>query len=84
MTEHLYIPKLRPASFSTLPQGLAWEYVEAPSYITKRPDLPRSAHPHGLIRTERALTADELNSSWRRRASVSFPAVTTETSAVAW
>jgi hypothetical protein len=53
-----YIPLLRPASFSTLPQGLEWTYVEAPSYVTKRPDLPRSSHAHGVIEC-RELTADE-------------------------
>src|SRR6478752_995153 len=53
-----YIPLLRPASFSTLPQGLEWTYVEAPSYVTKRPDLPRSSHAHGVIEC-RELTVDE-------------------------
>jgi hypothetical protein len=50
----------RPASFCTLPDGLQWEYVEAPASIAdRRPDLPRSAHPFGVIRC-RELTADEL------------------------
>ena len=53
-----YLPVLRPASFSTLPQGLEWTYVEVPHYITKRPDLPKSKHPHGVIEC-RELTADE-------------------------
>ena len=53
-----YIPALRPASFSTLPQGLEWTYVEAPSYVTKRPDLPRSSNTHGVIEC-RELTKDE-------------------------
>jgi len=53
-----YIPLLRPASFSTLPQGLEWTYVEAPSYVTKRPDLPRSSHAHGVIEC-RELTIEE-------------------------
>jgi hypothetical protein len=53
-----YLPVLRPASFSTLPEGLAWTYVEVPHYITKRPDLPKSKHPHGVIEC-RELTADE-------------------------
>lgn len=54
-----YRPLFRPASFSTLPRGLKWEYVEAPSYVTLRPDLPRSTYPHGVISTDRALTLDE-------------------------
>ena len=53
-----YIPLLRPASFSTLPQGLEWTYVSVPSYITKRPDLPRSRSTHGVIQC-RELTKDE-------------------------
>ncbi len=54
-----YIPLLRPAGFATLPSGLAWTYVEVPHYITKRPDLPTSKHPHGAIEC-RELTADEI------------------------
>jgi len=53
-----YIPLLRPAGFATLPPGLDWSYVEVPGYITKRPDLPRSSHPHGVIEC-RELTKDE-------------------------
>ena len=53
-----YIPLLRPAGHASLPEGLAWSYVEAPSYVTKRPDLPRSSHPHGVIEC-RELTKDE-------------------------
>jgi Defence against restriction A C-terminal len=55
-----YIPLLRPAGHATLPEGLQWSYVEAPAYITARPDLPRSRHPHGLIETARPLTAEEI------------------------
>lgn len=54
-----YIPLLRPASFCTLPDGLRWEYVEAPANIA-RPDLPTSRHPHGVIETDRALTEAEI------------------------
>lgn len=54
-----YRPLLRPAGFATLPSGLRWEYVEVPSYITKRPDLPISRHPHGIISTDRKLTDAE-------------------------
>lgn len=55
-----YIPLLRPAGFATLPQGLAWSYVEVPrlGYVTKRPDLPTSKHPHGVIEC-RELTPHE-------------------------
>jgi hypothetical protein len=59
---HLYRPLLRPASFCTLPKGLVWDYVEAPA---NRPDiaakrgLPISKHAHGIISTDRALTAEE-------------------------
>lgn len=55
-----YIPLLRPAGFATLPSGLSWTYVEAPSYVTRRPDLPTSRHPHGVIEC-RELTADEAD-----------------------
>ena len=55
-----YIPLLRPASHATLPDALQWSYVEAPAYITGRPDLPRSRHPHGLIETARPLTPEEI------------------------
>jgi hypothetical protein len=54
-----YIPLLRPAGFATLPQGLDWAYVEAPSYVTNRPDLPQSKHAHGVIEC-RELTKDEM------------------------
>lgn len=55
-----YIPLLRPPGFATLPGKLEWAYVEVPSYITKRPDLPKSSHPHGVIEC-RELTADEMS-----------------------
>ena len=54
-----YRPMLRPAGFCTLPQGVKWDYVEAPSYITARPDLPSSSYPHGIIAIDRELTVDE-------------------------
>lgn len=56
--ENTYRPLLRPAGYSTLPGGVNWEYVEAPDYLPIAP-APRSRHPHGIIKTERALTADE-------------------------
>ena len=55
-----YIPMLRPAGFATLPRGLEWSYVEVPHYVTLRPDLPTSKHPHGMIEC-RELTADETD-----------------------
>ena len=54
-----YAPMLRPANHATLPPGVKWDYVETPPYITKRPDLPRSNEPHGVIKTDRPLTAAE-------------------------
>ena len=54
-----YISLLRPAGFATLPRGLDWTYVEVPAYVTLRPDLPRSLHPHGVIEC-RQLTPDEI------------------------
>ena len=39
-TRWVYRPLLRPASFSTLPEGLSWNYIEIPSeYDADRPDL---------------------------------------------
>ena len=57
-----YIPRLRPASFSTLPGKVAWTYVEAPAMqgLCNRPDLPASIHRYGLIETDRRLTPDEV------------------------
>ncbi len=56
-----YIPLLRPASFTTLPQGVTWGYVEAPAMqgLAKRPDLPTSTHRYGVIETSRPLTKGE-------------------------
>lgn len=62
--EYLYRPLLRPASFCTLPSGLEWNYIEIPrgdyDLATRRPELPMSRHPHGIIATTRQLTAREL------------------------
>ena len=60
LTMNLYRPLLRPASWCTLPAGIEWEYVEMPFDSTMRQDLPRSRFWHGIIRTSRPLTADEL------------------------
>lgn len=56
----LYRPLLRPASFATLPRDLKWKYAEAPPYVNRRPDIPQSDFPHGVIETERELTPDEI------------------------
>ena len=62
MTQHRYVPLLRPASFATLPRGVSWGYVEAPAMagLTRQTDLPASRHRYGVIATDRPLTADEL------------------------
>lgn len=57
--EYLYRPLLRPVGYATIPDGVEWEYVEAPPNLTTRPDLPASRHPYGVIKTDRKLTADE-------------------------
>ncbi len=55
-----YLPRLRPASFATLPAGIKWEYVAAPWDLAHvRTDIPRAANRHGIIRTDRPLTAEE-------------------------
>lgn len=55
-----YRPMIRPASFCTLPRGVKWEFVEAPWDIAHvRTDIPRCETRHGLIATDRPLTADE-------------------------
>jgi len=59
-TRHLYRPILRPAGFATLPRGLKGDYTEIPAFLKGKRDLPVSAHPHGVIATDRALTADEM------------------------
>lgn len=60
MSEHRYLPMLRPASFATMPAGVGWEYVESPWDLAHvRTDIPRSDNRHGTIATNRALTADE-------------------------
>jgi hypothetical protein len=57
---NLYRPLLRPASMVTLPAGIRWEFVQAPWDLAHvRTDLPRSESRHGVIATDRALTADE-------------------------
>jgi len=53
-----YQPLLRPAGFATLPEGVTWQYVEAPSYLPLAP-APQSRHVHGIIETDRPLTKAE-------------------------
>jgi hypothetical protein len=55
-----YRPTLRPASFSTLPQGIRWDFVEVPVDV-RRPELPLSRHRYGVIAVNRRLTADECD-----------------------
>lgn len=63
MIEHLYQPLLRPASFATLPSGVKWHYVEAPTMhgLYAGFDLPQSRHRFGVIATDRALTSQEAD-----------------------
>lgn len=62
-TTQRYRPLLRPAGFASLPPKLVWHYVEAPEMhgLYMRDDLPRSRHRFGVIETERALTAGEMD-----------------------
>jgi hypothetical protein len=55
-----YFLKYRPASFCTLPRGVSWQYVEAPHEGCNRPDIPSSKYRHGVITTDRPLTAAEM------------------------
>lgn len=57
-----YRPKYRPAGFATLPRDVSWEYVERPTMhgLCNRNDLPRSSFTFGIIKTDRKLTQDEM------------------------
>ena len=57
-----YTPQLRPAGFATLPSGLSWHYVQAPTMhgLYMRDDLPTSRYRYGVIETDRELTAHEI------------------------
>ena len=58
---YTYRTKVRPASTSTLPQGIKWEFVAAPWDLAHiRTDMPRAENRYGIIKTDRALTAEEL------------------------
>ena len=65
-SDRLYTMMYRPAGYATLPSKLGWEYVETPKRNDlgiNRPDLPQSReHPFGVIRTERELTPEEVQS----------------------
>jgi hypothetical protein len=56
-----YRMKYRPAEFATLPRGIGWDYVETPAMhgLANRPELPRSTHRFGVIKTDRPLTEQE-------------------------
>jgi hypothetical protein len=55
-----YRTTLRPASVTTLPPGVKWEFLEAPWDLAHiRTDLPRSAHRYGVFLTDRRLTDEE-------------------------
>lgn len=58
-----YTTIYRPFGFGStpLPRDVTWDYVEAPWDLTTRPDLPRSRHRYGVIRTSRPLSRDELD-----------------------
>ncbi len=60
---YLYRPLLRPPSHCTLPDAIAWDYVEAPARDigVNRTDLPRSQHAYGVIALSRRLTHDEAS-----------------------
>jgi hypothetical protein len=57
-----YQMMLRPASFSTLPSGVKWDYAELPRDSNiNRPDLKRGNTPHGIVKVDRRLTPDECH-----------------------
>ena len=64
MTDYLYRPIIRPASFCTMPKGITWRYVEAPARdprIASRLGIPVSTHTHGVIAIDRKLSQDEAD-----------------------
>jgi hypothetical protein len=62
MKVFLYRPIYRPPGYTTLPQGIVWDYVEVPPDLAfYRPDLPVSRYPYGIIKTDRQLTKQERN-----------------------
>ena len=58
-TRKRYTMKYRPVSTVTLPEGVIWSMVEAPSGW-HRPDLPLSSYRFGVFTTERPLTDEEM------------------------
>ena len=61
ITQWRYRPTLRPASSGGMPQGVRWEYLEAPAMdgLANRPDLPTSRHRYGVVSTDRELSEAE-------------------------
>jgi len=68
MNENRYAPLYRPPSFASMPKGVWWETVAVGpmdyNMSGMRPELPRSTseYPFGIIKTDRALTPDEMES----------------------
>ena len=63
MTNH-YRPLRRPATFSALPEGIKWNYVETPAmplFARELPGIPQSRYQFGVIATDRPLTAVECD-----------------------
>ena len=64
MNKNTYTPKYRPPCQFTLPRNAgAWELVQRPAAVDhydRRTDLPKSAHPYGVIAFARALTEQEV------------------------
>jgi hypothetical protein len=61
----LYRMKYRPPGFASLPKGLNWDYHEVPStmpHVAAKRGIPLSKHLHGVIKTDRHLTPDEMDS----------------------
>jgi hypothetical protein len=59
--KNLYRTTLRPAGFGGLPQGVTYQYVETPSDgSVNLPSIPVSRLRYGVIKTDRPLTADEM------------------------
>lgn len=72
-----YALKYRPVDFATIPKGLEWSYVTAPAIGLRGEGffLPfESNYPHGVFRTERLLTLDELYNFEVHRVPVEFVA----------
>lgn len=57
-----YTMQFRPPGFETLPPGVMWEWVEAPTldFVRVHPSIPRSKHRFGVFTTDRPLTKKEM------------------------